>query len=269
MEIVFCITRSFRRDFLGVLRSEVRLLRRERLRCRLGEAGNGVFRFKVLPQNQNDERYLRLRLARVVGDFLSRYLLESRTAGLLRRRGYSGSRIAEVVKQRLAQEQALLSPVAAAVGQVVREYVKEANWVDLQGLLHFRLRQIDPLVNQIVWQVADDILFEEEWREFISYLRSFRRRRLNGNRSVHCLGTAADSFLLCDGRGRALKMIPVPPSDAWDHEDLLIGSLIEMGAVKVTFHRYTPSPPATKILHAIFRVRLCSGCRFCRGKRSK
>jgi hypothetical protein len=87
-------------------------------------------------------------------------------------------------------------------------------------------------------------------------------------KQVHCFPGEEGGFTLSDKRGHLLESVP-PAAAAGDepgNEDVLIGSLLVKGVQKIILHRWTPSPPALKVLRAVFHVKECSSCSLCRPK---
>ncbi|MEW6771158.1 MAG: sporulation protein YtxC [Bacillota bacterium] len=267
MELVFCVDRSLKRDFAWVLREELRVLRREGLRCRLAVTG-GIFRIRAPVKSDNEKRYVRLRLSQAAGTFLARHALEIRAEDFLRRKELWEAKVAETVKKRLYVVRELLLPLRSEIIVRLNEYLTAENWVDFRGFLRFRLKHIEAFLTVVFWRLVDEVQFELEWEHFISFLRRFRQGRNPGVKQVHCFPGEEGGFTLLDKRGHLLELVP-PAAAAGDepgNEDVLIGSLLVKGVQKITLHRWTPSPPALKVLRAVFHVKECSGCSLCRPK---
>ncbi|RJX17107.1 MAG: hypothetical protein C4570_08620 [Ammonifex sp.] len=268
MELTFHVGSIAGRDFVTALRQEIRLLRRERFQCRLVSFGGGVFHVKVAVASDNESRYVRLRLTRVVGAFLTMRALDIRAEDFFNRKGLWDAKVQQSVKKQLQQARDFLLPLKSEIVSRLNEHLSTEDWVDLKGFLRFRLKNLDSFVTQLIWRLADQALLEQEWSRLVTFFRRFRQNRGPGVKQVHCLPEAGGGFVLCDKRGAKLRhglpeRIPV---DDLGNEDILIGTLLAMGVRKITVHGYSPSGPALTILRTIFYFKECSGCSICRKK---
>ncbi len=268
MELTFHVGSIASRDFVTALRQEVRLLRRERFQCRIVTSGGGIFHVKVATVSENESRYVRLRLTRVVGSFLTMRALDIRAEDFFNRKGLWDAKVQRSVKNQLHKARDLLLPLKSEIIIRLNEHLAVEDWVDLKGFLRFRLKNLDYFVTQLIWRLADQASLEQEWSRLVTFFRRYRQNRGPGVKQVHCLAEAGGSFVLCDKRGAKLRrgLAEKIPADDLGNEDILIGTLLAMGARKITIHGYTPSGPALTILRTVFCFKECSGCSICRKK---
>ncbi|MEW6171943.1 MAG: sporulation protein YtxC [Bacillota bacterium] len=268
MELIFHAGKIAGRELVAALRHEVRMLRRERFRCRLVVIGNGILRVRVAVGSDNERRYVRLRLGRVVGTFLTAYALDIRAEDFFSRKGLWDAKVQDVIKRYLREARDLLTPLRSEIIVRLNEYLSTEDWVDLKGFLRFRLKNLDAFITAVIWRLADQALLEQEWVRLVSFLRRYRQNRNAGIRQVHCLPGDAGSFILCDKRGGRLEngVQSEMQGDDLGNEDLLIGTLLTMGVHKVTMHGCMPSAHALKLLRAVFYLKECTGCSICRKK---
>jgi hypothetical protein len=266
LELTFHVGNIASRDFVDALRHELHLLRRERFPCRLVIMGSGVFRIKVTVNSENESRYVRLRLTRVVGSFLTMRALDIRAEDFFSRRGAWDAKVQQSIKKQLLQVRDLLLPLKSEIVSRLNEYLAVEDWIDLKGFIRFRLKNLDSFITLLIWRLADQAQLEQEWARLIAFLRRFRQNRGPGVKQVHCLPDEGGNFVICDKRGVKVGdgTGATFPADDLGNEDLLIGTLLTLGARKVTFHGYTPSDQATKLLRTIFYFKECGGCSLCR-----
>lgn len=221
---------------------------------------------KVTVSSENENRYIRLRLTRAVGSFLAMHALDIRAEDFFCRKGVRDTKVQELIKKQLQQSRDLLLPLKSEIVARLNEYLSEEDRVDLKGFLRFRLKNLDSFITLIIWRLADQAQLEQEWTRLIAFLRRFRQNYGQGIKQVHCMRGDGGNFIICDKRGVQIGdgLTPSLPADELGNEDLLIGTLITMGARKVTFHGYTPSSQALKLLQSIFYFKKCTGCSLCR-----
>lgn len=269
MELTFRVNQTLKREFAAVLHEEIRALRRDRFRCRQTATGKGVFRVKITTASENEARYVRLRLIRAVGSFLTLHALDIRSEELLRKKGLWDDKVRKTVKRRLHAARGLLSPVKPEIMTLLNDYLSEESCIDLQGFLRFRLRKFDALLTAIIWRLLDEVMLEQEWKEFISLLKRFKQRHARGIKQIHCFPEGDGGLAICDKRSNKIKVVPPAgiPGGESENDDLLISALLASGAQRVVIHGYKPSAPALKILRAVFSVKECTSCSLCRKKK--
>lgn len=268
--MTFRVSQTLKREFTAVLHEEIRSLRRERFRCRQIAAGNGVFRVKISTASENEARYVRLRLIRAVGSFLTLHALDIRAEDFLRKKDLWDNKVREKIKRQLQAARGLLAPVKPDIITSLNEYLSEESRIDLQGFLRFRLRKLDAFLTALIWRLLDEATLEQEWRDFISLLKRFKQHYTGGVKQVHCLPEGDGGFSICDKRGSRIKEIPLRdiPNGESENDDLLISTFLVIGAQRVVIHGYKPSASALEILRAVFSIKECTGCSLCRKKES-
>lgn len=268
MELTFRVSQTLKREFAAVLHEEIRSLRRERFRCRQTAAGNGVFRVMVLTISENEARYVRIRLIRAVGSFLTHHALDIRAEDFLRKKGLWDDKVRNTIKKQIHAARDLLTPAKPEIMASLNDYLSEESRIDLQGFLRFRLRKLDAFLTAIVWRLLDEAMLEQEWREFVSILKRFKQHYAGGIKQIHCVPEAGGGFAICDKRGSKIKEISPAGvrSGESENDDLLISTFLAVGAQRVVIHGYKPSASALKILRAVFSIKECSGCPLCRKK---
>lgn len=160
------------------------------------------------------------------------------------------------------------------VGDRLAAYLRRAEVVLVEGFLRFRCREYVEELEQVVERAVDEFLLDREYRDFVRLLKQFvdvQEPRLG---VVHVLMDPAGPFRLVDDSGRpvdvpagASPLAPAgPDADAGDADDLLLSTLITVGAQRFVLHARGPLPAETaEMLEQVFagRVETCGGCERC------
>ncbi|MCR3921314.1 MAG: putative sporulation protein YtxC [Firmicutes bacterium] len=161
--------------------------------------------------------------------------------------------------------------IYAEVLQSVKEYVENTDYVNLHGLIIFRMRLWLKFLRRTLDKAVDDFLMEKEYQEFVKLLKYFVALQEPKINQIH---VALDD----EGRFRLLdqEYQPIDPEQGiyWDNdegisdeEDQLVSMLITAAPHSIVLHKhvYTQYPKAVDTLKHVFenRVTLCKRCKLC------
>ncbi|MGL4655623.1 MAG: putative sporulation protein YtxC [Sarcina sp.] len=59
------------------------------------------------------------------------------------------------------------------IENIINEFIREDNFINIEGFIRFRLRPIRPLIEDIIDKVVEDYMVEKEYNEFINLLKYF------------------------------------------------------------------------------------------------
>jgi putative sporulation protein YtxC len=154
----------------------------------------------------------------------------------------------------------------------LQEFLQRSDYINLHGLIIFRLRLWLKLLQQTVDKAVDDFLLEKEYQEFIKLLKYFVSLQQPKIDEIHVTVDAEGNFCLLDLQQQALDWERDIDWDSCegssDKEDQLVSILITAAPKQIILHRdvYTHYPRAADTLEHVFenRVSLCRHCKLCR-----
>ncbi|MGL4990730.1 MAG: putative sporulation protein YtxC [Sarcina sp.] len=59
------------------------------------------------------------------------------------------------------------------IENIINEFIKEDNFINIDGFIRFRLKNIRPLIENIVDKIMEEYMVEKEYNEFINLLKYF------------------------------------------------------------------------------------------------
>lgn len=163
------------------------------------------------------------------------------------------------------------SLIYTEVQQCLQEYVEQADYVNLHGLIIFRLRQWLKLLQHTLDKAVDDFLLEKEYQEFIKLLKYFVSLQEPKINEIHVTLDEEDNFRLLDPDQQAVDWERDIYWDSYegssDKEDQLVSMLITAAPRQIVIHKdvSTHYPKAVDTLKHVFekRVSLCQHCKLC------
>ncbi len=245
------------------------------VRCRLGEGAG-----------RNDGADLR----RAVVAVLSRWIVERSAPARLRQlvgrqcdefSAQERDRILELARQELnsslreggsAEEQWRQMAL-----ERLTEYLERADTVVIEGFVTFRLREHVEELSRLVEQVAEGVLLEREYREFVDLLLHVVEGHPDRTAEVHCSFDPEGGVHLEDGDGRAVGTAFLAPPEDDGHgpeaglEELVVSALITLAPRRLHLHLGGAageflSADTLALLRAVFRggISVCRDCPRCR-----
>ncbi|KXG74607.1 putative sporulation protein YtxC [Thermotalea metallivorans] len=161
----------------------------------------------------------------------------------------------------------------AKILQQVMDYLKENDFIHLEGFIRFRLKNYVSELEESVDKAVEDFLMEKEYNEFIRLLRYFVDIQEAKMDIIHVLIHEDGKYHLFDKLKRSInnEYVEDLAAEMLDsdigYDDLLISSLITIAPKKVIIH-FTGKIHNKEIINTIKnvfsdRVNVCSGCDFC------
>lgn len=147
-------------------------------------------------------------------------------------------------------------------------YLDESTRLDVDGFVSFRLPDYLETVGEFASRILDDVLLEQENREFIDILKHFAQRQEQPLDTVHVVIFSGNRFRIYDDKmqvvTKSAEEAPTANEGEIRQEDLLISALIALAPRRVTIHGSCMSA-TYNTLAEVFPGALhkCSGCRYC------
>lgn len=155
----------------------------------------------------------------------------------------------------------------------VLDYLGEADLLQLDGFVRFRLKDYWDELADCVRQAVDDLEVEKEREELIALLREFVQGRSSQVPVVHILPAGNERFRLVDQGGLPVETDSLDGFQ-WelvddgqiDMEELLITALVSIAPRRVVCHRPIDTRDIPMVAD-VFTGQLdaCAGCELCRG----
>ncbi|HHX77071.1 MAG TPA: hypothetical protein GX697_01790, partial [Firmicutes bacterium] len=167
-------------------------------------------------------------------------------------------------------------PAAALRKQVMADlydYLKNSNYLNLHGLVLFRLKYYLADVKKNVENAVDAFLMEKEYQEFIKLLKYFVELQKPKIYEVHIMLDKDGNIQICDAgfnivKHSNLEEISISSyKEKAEGEDLLVSTLVSMAPGKITVHSPVNArfPGIIVTLKKIFdhRITSCTNCHYC------
>ena len=184
----------------------------------------------------------------------------------------------------LAQKNYLADPAKDIGGQVyaeilqqLQEYLEQHDYVNLHGLMLFRMQGWLKFVRRTLDRAVDDYLMEKEYQEFIKLLKYFVALQEPKLKQVHVLLNESGCFYFLD---HTFQPVEQQQEIIWDgdhcsceEEDQLVSLIISLAPHHIILHHhvYLKYPKAVDTLKHVFeqRVSICKGCKLCHNAKNK
>ncbi|MCL6460207.1 MAG: putative sporulation protein YtxC, partial [Gorillibacterium sp.] len=228
----------------------------------------------------------RKKIRRELSRGLTNYILEDEEEKLLRvifSRDYSYTAEADLTKllsfcRRLPDSDEWLPKEKARSIKRFRQISEEIDlclhqngYVNLDGLLAFRLEGYRDDLKETVDYAVDEYLLDKQYQEFISLLKYFVYIQKTKVASVHLLHKGDSDFVLLNE-----QFEPIHPSVAGgeitmetlekelNFEDIIVSTLITVAPARIYIHSRTPELQIIKTIRQIFEDRAClCDCKKC------
>ncbi|MBC8081241.1 MAG: putative sporulation protein YtxC [Gorillibacterium sp.] len=228
----------------------------------------------------------RKKIRRELSRGLTNYILEDEEEKLLRvifARDYSYTAEADLAKllsfcrrlpdsdEWLPKEKARSIKRFRQISEEIEACLHQNGYVNLDGLLAFRLEEYRNDLKETVDYAVDEYLLDKQYQEFISLLKYFVFIQKSKVSSVHLLHKGDSNFVLLNE-----KLEPMHPSVAGgeitmetlekelNFEDIIVSTLITVAPARIYIHSHTPELPVIKTIRQIFEDRAClCDCKMC------
>jgi len=255
----------------SLLKRELRILRGKGMRVAFRERPPGVFRCRMNEPRlfgRRDRRGFRQAIANAVAVFVIQewdyYVGRRLPAGT----GWTSNGDWEMVRARLKSDRSLFDGYRQECVNRLVSYLEDNNRLDVDGFVNFRMQDFIDHVEKAAGRILDDLLLEQENREFISILRQFVERQEQPLDMVHVVMMSGNRFQIYDRSMQVVtKSVDAAPGAVDDEvrqEDLLISALVTLAPRQVTLHGKC-MPATYNTLTEVFPGALhrCTGCRYC------
>lgn len=157
--------------------------------------------------------------------------------------------------------------------QKIERCLKENHEINIQGLIRFRIKEMENDFSSIIDRVIEKYMVEKEYVEFIKLLKYFVEIQECKMEEVHIVIKENGEYLLKDSFGKdimAEMLIEIKDprySKSINVEDAIISGLITLAPRKVIIHcpDNCSNKELIKTIESVFenRVSLCASCDFC------
>jgi YtxC-like family. len=178
--------------------------------------------------------------------------------------------VARAIAQRVGED---AFSERSRVLQRTLDYLSEADFLQLDGFVRFRLKAYREELMDCVRQAVDDLEVEKEREELIALLKEFIQGRSSEVPVVHILPAGEERFRLVDQGGAPVEaelfndfQWDLVDADQVDMEELLITALVSIAPRRVVCHRPIETGDIPMVAD-VFAGKLitCAGCELCRG----
>lgn len=142
----------------------------------------------------------------------------------------------------------------------ILEYLESNRELVLEGFVKFRLKDYKRELQEAVDRVAEDLLIEKEYNDFVRLLKYYVELQAPQVEEVHVVPEQGGRYLLLDSRGLPVQMGALGdlsvtgPEGEVEYEDLLVSSLVSLAPRRVLIHASPErlGEPTLNILKEIF-----------------
>ncbi|MGB9867901.1 MAG: sporulation protein YtxC [Bacillota bacterium] len=146
----------------------------------------------------------------------------------------------------------------------ILDYLESNKELVLEGFVNFRLKDYKQELEETIERVAEDLLVEKEYNDFVMLLKYYVDLQVPQVEEVHVLLEEGGKYLLLDSRGAPVQLggsgdlSVTGPGGEVEYEDLLISSLVSLAPRRVVIHASPQrlGEPTLNILMEIFDRRV-------------
>lgn len=235
------------------------------------------YEWRMNPEFRDDE-------AQQLAQGLTEFLLEDWFSHWLRsliRRHYpyfefdEQSALLAYAATRLTANRGAIEARTALVKHRIEDFLADHHHVVVEGLATFLLKDVGREMEDAIDLAVDDLLMENEQREFVRLLRNFLSLQSPRVGEVHVFYRGS-RFFIEDGDGHPAGLDIVQelmaglPSEA-PQDDLLLSALLTLAPRRIHLHRGPTEEDAKRTLAQVFEERLdiCHGCAASRCRRQR
>lgn len=157
------------------------------------------------------------------------------------------------------------------LADAIREHLETHTWLNLDGLLTFRLHFYTEELRDIVQYAIDEYIMEQQYQEFIHLLKYFVLVQESKMPEVHILHRPGDQIEIWNERLEPIQISDLSSfvMETIDQdirfEDMVISTLISAAPEKICIHTREPEMQMIKTIEQIFeeRTQICTSCATC------
>lgn len=155
---------------------------------------------------------------------------------------------------------------------VILEHVRCNTWLNLDGMLIFRLHFYTEELQDVVHYAIDEYIMEQQYQDFIHLLKYFVLVQESKMQEVHLLHRPDDQIEICNQKKEPIQVSEVNSfvMETIDQdirlEDMIVSTLITIAPEKIYIHTQEPEVQVIKTIEQIFenRTEICTDCHWCR-----
>lgn len=156
----------------------------------------------------------------------------------------------------------------------IREHIENNTWLNLDGMLTFRLSFYTEELQDIVHYAIDEYIMEQQYQEFIHLLKYFVLVQESKMPEVHILHRPGDQIEIWNEQREPIQISDLSSfvMETIDQdirfEDMVISTLISVAPEKIHIHTREPDMQMIKTIEQIFehRTEICTDCHICQPK---
>ena len=128
------------------------------------------------------------------------------------------------------------------IKQSILNFLSTNSYVDLSGLIQFRLIEYKKLLSELIEKVINDFKVQNEYKEFIEMLKFFVDTQKNRISKLHIIFEKDGEYTLLNEQNKDITtecfkdFIHEKQNHSLSNEDLLISSLITLAPKKIIIH---------------------------------
>lgn len=118
------------------------------------------------------------------------------------------------------------------IENIINEFIREDNFINIEGFIRFRLKPIRPIIEDIIDKVVEDYMVEKEYNEFINLLKYFVDIQESKIDTVNIYINEKGEYIVKDREGKDLlknfktDLLENKESTNVNAEDIIISGLI-------------------------------------------
>jgi putative sporulation protein YtxC len=162
---------------------------------------------------------------------------------------------------------------ALTISNEIKQFFKKNNNLNLEGFLHFRLKEYKEELREVVEYAVDEFIMDKQYQEFIALLKYFVFIQEAKIPVVHLMHKGGHEFVLFNEQMTPMDMKATEDSfkieildQEFNFEDLVVSTLISIAPQEIHIHTREPEVQVIQTIMQIFenRVQICEYCRQCK-----
>ncbi|QQE77628.1 sporulation protein YtxC [Alicyclobacillus sp. SO9] len=209
--------------------------------------------------------------------YLEEYLVQQHPFLKGDQREYLSLLVAHALTQNRVQSPDLASVLTDIEAELVRSFRQAAasNWIDIQGIVHFRVQGYVKLLEQGMEEMVEQFLSDAEYEEFVATLRYVLESNPPSAQTLHVFCTD-ERVWISDEAGQLYQDEAVVeaaakacPDEEVNAEDLAMSILVTRSPCRIVLHdltQYAAWPSFAETCERVFlgRVERCHNCSTCK-----
>ena len=158
----------------------------------------------------------------------------------------------------------------SSIESSVNFYFSTSDFVNLDGLIHFGIRDFNNKVKNKISDAVNSFIVEKEYEKFLDMLKEYIETSKSKIYRIHLIYLNSIATLL-DDNGKEIELENISANHIlsdfdFSKNDYVLNTLISLAPKEIILHLLSPSDNFIDAISQIFssRVKICKDCEYCK-----